>query len=158
FAFDWGYDSSGRLASITYPTIGASARFGVTFGYGGDGHVASVARVSGGMTFWSKNAVADDGQLFKESFGDGLFGLMDRDPVTGRVTHIAAGSGSIVPEAGGGETFSNALQSLGYQYQLDGKLSSRSDVLLGAVETFSYDNLDRLTTWSVSSLSSTVSY
>jgi RHS repeat-associated protein len=156
FAFDWDYDASGRPRTITYPNIGGE-RIGVTLGYGADGQVASLSSATGAL-LWSRTAVADDGQLYTESFGNGLFGLNETDPLTGRVTHVAAGSGAIIPEAGGGSTFQNAVQSLGYRYYPDGKLQNRTDVVLGASEDFSYDNLNRVTTWSVSSLESVVTY
>jgi len=158
FAFDWSYDSSGRAAGLTYPSIGGPSRFGVSLSYGADGQIASISPASGGAPFWSKSAVADDGHLFTESFGDGLGGIRDTDPITGRVAHIATGSGTIVPDSGGGQTFTNAVQSLRYQYYPDGNLSSRTDVLLGATETFAYDNLDRITDWTVSSLQSHITY
>ncbi len=158
FPFDWGYDATGRLQTITYPGTGSGARFGVALGYGGDGEVASVSPPSGGTPFWAKTAVADDGQLRQTSFGDGLFGLTDTDPVTGRVTHIATGTGNLVPDPFGGQTFANAEQSLGYGYYSDGKLHVRRDLKLETIETFLYDDVDRLKTGEVSSLQSLVEY
>ncbi len=158
FAFDLGYDSSGRPQTITYPSIGGGARFGIGLGYGGDGLIGSVSPAVGGTPFWAKTAVADDGQWRAESFGDGLLGLRDTDPVTGRVTHIATGTGSLVADPLGGQTFQNAVQSLGYGYYSDGKVQARRDLNLDTIETFTYDNVDRLKTWGVSSLESLVEY
>ena len=46
---------------------------------------------------------------------------------------------------GSGGSVSN-LQSLAYQWDLNGNLSQRQDVNQGLTEAFTYDNLDRLQT------------
>ena len=158
FAFDWGYEPTGRLQTITYPGIGSAPRFAVGLTYGGDGQIGSVSPAAGGTPYWAKTDVADDGQLQGESFSDGLLGRTDTDPVTGRVTHIATGTGSFVPDPFGGQTFQNALQSLSYGYYDDGKLQIRRDLNLESIENFSYENSDRLSTWSVNTLGSFVVY
>lgn len=58
----------------------------------------------------------------------------------------------------GGRTFANALQNLGYTYDPNGRLQSRTDFGFGAAEEFGYDNLDRLTTWVLPAQEATVQY
>jgi len=158
FRFDWSYDSSGRLQTIKYPDIGAGSRFEVSVGYGLDGRQASV-QVPGTSPFWQKASVQDDGQIFTEAFSNALSSLYDSDADTGRLKHISTGFGAVVDAADGtGRTLQNALQSLGYAYYPDGKVQKRTDEPLAAVETFSYDNADRLTDWNVASTQTAVHF
>jgi YD repeat-containing protein len=150
FRFDWAYSPSARLAGITFPDIGTGPRFAVSFGYAFDGAIAATFATNTSAVLWQKASVADDGQVFKENFADGLASIHDTDPASGRLTHISTGSGTVIPEADGGDTFQNRLQSLGYTYYADGKLQSRTDFVLGAAEGFTFDNVDRVTGWSVS--------
>jgi RHS repeat-associated protein len=159
FSFGWGYDGSGRLQTITYPQIGATSPLAVILGYGGDGRVSSLSLASDGSTVWQKTAVADDGQTSLESFvAAGVSSSHDIDPMTGRLTHISAGTGSIVSAQDGGRTFQNPIQNLGYSYYPDGTVQTRSDFVLGASEGFQYDNLDRLKIWTLSGEQATVQY
>jgi RHS repeat-associated protein len=158
FAFDWTYSPSALLTGITYPDLGAGSRFQVTFGYGGDGRIGSLFAAAN--TFlWGKTGTSDDGQVNAEAFGDGLASIRDADSVTGRLLHLATGSGAVIPNPiGSGRSFANAIQSLGYQYFPDGKLQGRRDDLLATGETFAYDNVDRVTSWQVPSSGLAVQY
>jgi RHS repeat-associated protein len=150
FRFDWQY-SAARLVGITYPDIGAPPRFGVTIGYGSDGNVGSLHAMNSLALLWRKSAVADAGQVYREEFGDGLLAsIRNTDPVSGRLTHISTGSGDVLPDVDGGDTFTNRLQSIGYVYFADGKLQTRSDFVLANVEGFEYDGIDRVTRWTPS--------
>jgi len=151
FTVDWIYaPGSPRLTGITYPSMGAGARFQVTLGYGGDGRLAAVFTGDGNTLFWRKTAAGDDGQVAAEEFPNGLGSIYDTDPVSGRMLHIAAGTGAVISNPiGTGRSFANPVQSLGYQYFPDGKLQGRTDDLLASSESFTYDNVDRLQTWQV---------
>src|SRR5262249_42672157 len=127
------------------------------------GRVAAVSSATG-TVFWQKATVADDGRTSLETFSSGngatqdVSSTHDFDPLTGRLMHIATGSGSIITDQDGGRTFQNPLQSLGYAYFPDGKLQGRNDFVLGSTEVFSYDNVDRVTSWTLASGGSEVDY
>jgi RHS repeat-associated protein len=160
FVFDWGFDSAGRLQQITYPDTGATSRYSVTVGHGADGRPASLRSPTGDF-LWQKLETATDGRTSLEVFGQGgnaINATHDFDRTTGRLMHIAAGTGAVVTAQDGGRTFQNAIQSLGYTYYPDGKLQGRTDFVVGGAEGFLYDNADRVTDWTHSSLESQVKY
>jgi len=61
FVFDKTYDPAGRLQTITYPDIGAQARYAVTLGYGGDGRIGTVQSPAGDF-LWQKSATGPNGE------------------------------------------------------------------------------------------------
>ena len=149
FRFDWEY-SSARLVGVNYPDIGGPQRFRVGIGYASDGQVGNLYASNPVTLLWRKSAVADDGRVYREEFGNGLSTIRNIDSVSGKLRHISTGSGSVVQDADGGDTFANRLQSLGYVYFENGKLQTRSDFVLGNVEGFDYDNVDRVKSWTPS--------
>jgi RHS repeat-associated protein len=158
YRFDWTYSPSGRLSQIAYPGNGGAPRFTATIGYGSDGRIGSLVATNSGSTLWQRTSVSDDGHLFQEAFGNGLSTIHDHDPLSGRVTHLSTGSGAVVPETDGSDTFQNRIQSLGYTYYPDGTMLSRTDYVLGANEGFAYDNVNRVKNWSTSVSEDQVQY
>lgn len=138
-AFDWTYDASGRLETITYPDMGAGGRYAVQIEYGNDGRPVLVNPKGGGSAFYQRLSVEADGQTGLESFGVDFYSKHSADPLTGRVTNIQTGLGpALTPPL---------VQDLGYIYYSDGKLLYRNDNLVGTAESFAYDNADRVTDW-----------
>lgn len=126
----YDYDGHGRLNKIIYPN-GVEAHYH----YNGYGYLESLSEDAGGnsplKTFNELNA---RGQVEEEIYGNGLVTTRTYDPVTGRLSTINTGGGSI--------------QNNEYEWRSNGTLESRLVRTSGGVidkeETFTYDNLNRL--------------
>ena len=85
---------------------------------------------------WSLNLLDAQGHATSEAFDNGLWVQNAFDPLTGLATTRQAGTGG---QEGN-------IQSLSYEWDQAGNLTSRQDLRQGLIESFGYDGLDRLTT------------
>lgn len=142
-----GYDTSGRLSTLTYPDVpGRPARFKVQRSYV-NGYLQQIGPYAlpglpAPTPFWTVNARNSDDQLLAGTTGNHVMESRTYYPKTGRLSTILAGSNaSPVP----------AL-SLSYTYWPDGAVKSRVDSSRNRSETFDYnDGLSRLTGWHLAS-------
>jgi RHS repeat-associated protein len=135
-SFGLGYDPVGRLAELRYPAMPGKDAFRVGHEYGATGQLDRVFDVDGAETFWHADIHNADGRLLQATLGNGLTLKRSYDDETGRLTAVDEGS---------------AL-SLAYDYDFDGQVQHRHDRLANRVETFAYDELHRLQSWTLSSV------
>lgn len=124
---NYAYDSYGKLASTTYPS-------GVTEHntYDANGYLSSKSASGTGLmaitTLYYNPVVDGEGKIISYTLGNGK--------TTTKTYNNDFPLSSITP----------GVQNLVYNFQAStGNLLQRSDILAGQTETFTYDNLDRLT-------------
>ena len=91
---------------------------------------------SSSTTYWEALAYSEDGQIKQARYGNGVESSWDYDD-RGRTTGILAEKGS------------DELQEQFFHYDLLGNLEKRDDFANDVFEEFSYDNLNRLTSSSL---------
>lgn len=140
YTFDYTYNNDGQLYTVSYPTSTSSKRLKVQYGYayGSPQTVTDVSSPdwtggSAGTVYWTANAENPRGQITQQTLGNGVVTSQDFDAVTGWVNSIQSLKGSTV------------LQNLGYAYYDVGAVSLRQENTIGLSESFSYDNVYRLT-------------
>jgi RHS repeat-associated protein len=158
-------DDLGRLLTLTYPGIGLDPPMTATLGYSQfDGGLTNVTWSGGAgaqafsRPIWQKTEENGDGMISKESFGNGELSLRQYDPATGRLVHVAIGTGAELPGPHGLVAFEQNHQNLTYSYQPDGLLGTRDDLQLDLHEEFTYDNVGRLKTWAPGDATVTYDY
>jgi RHS repeat-associated protein len=141
YAIGITYDAASRVSTISYPS-----GFTAAYGYTALGYQAQLKNAATGEVYWTANARDAELRLTTQTFGNGVVTQNGFDPKTGRILSIRAGAGA-------------ALQDFAYTYDLLGNVTSRSDANHGVTESFTYDNLNRLTTATISAdISKSFSY
>jgi len=143
YAFDYVYNTLGRLDTLVYPATPVSAnRFQVKYGYA-NGVLWSLQNYTGdvaGTTFWELTP----GGVNMDPWGHVVDETLGSTPGARIVSYYdAVTSWPSTREVGTGGTANN-VQSLAYQWDQNGNLSQRQDLLQGLGEAFTYDNLDRV--------------
>jgi RHS repeat-associated protein len=126
FQTSYSYDSYNRVNSIAYPS-----GFAVTQHYN-NGYLSEVKRADNGKSIWKIGSVEANGQVKSFVSGNGKWThkTLNND---GYLTSIKSDYGRI--------------QNLSYKFDKEkGNLLERRDVRAGRIETFTYDNLNRLRT------------
>ena len=123
------YDAAGRVETQSYPS-----GFTVRNSYNSRGYLTSVSEDAGTTVYWQADSVNAEGQVTRETFGNGVEGLRAYDPKTGRVDTIQALYGATI------------LQDLAFDFDKVGNLKKRSDLRQDREEISFYDGLNRLTT------------
>ncbi|MFT3925432.1 MAG: RHS repeat-associated core domain-containing protein [Myxococcales bacterium] len=138
------YDGFGRLAGVDYPEIAGTARFGVRYGYQNDFLDTIYDVRSTSKVYW--NAVARDQRhrVTNRLSGDGLQTVRSFDGV-GRLRSQVTST----PATSGGE-----LERLNFDYFKNSNLKAKQDDVNIRSESFGYDSLGQLTSWSVSAAGS----
>lgn len=128
------YDSAGRVETQTYPASATHPTgFAVKNVYNTVGYLTQVVNAATPTTvYWTANAMDEANRLIQQTYGNGVVTTQVYDPATGRLTRQLAGTG-------------NAVQDMSYQYDSMGNLQTRTDANNNLLETFGYDNLNRLT-------------
>jgi len=122
------YDAYGRVDTQTYPT-----GFAVKNVYSANGYISQVVNAAAPATvYWTANGMDAAGHLVQQTYGNGITTNQIYDLATGRMIQQLAGTG-------------NAVQNITYQYDSLGSLTTKNDSF-GLLETYLYDNLNRLTT------------
>ena len=136
---DYAHDQYGRLSRITYPDVAAQRR-AVYYGYDpwtGEQSSASLGDSSGPKKMlWSVQARDFDRHILSESFGDGS----EQHSVYGDPRGLLTSRSSLMAETDTGTT-------VGFTYDARGYLASRQQYLSDQGETFTHDEMGRLTTW-----------
>ncbi len=134
FETSFTYDSFGRIDKTTYPS-----GFYVLNSYNAQGMLVSV-KDGNGKVHWKLEDVSAKGQIKQFSLGNGLTTIQGYDPKRGWLDQISTQKGS-----------TNILE-YGYSYNAVGNLISRSDYSNQSNildESFTYDDLHRLTSFTV---------
>jgi RHS repeat-associated protein len=126
FAISRSYDSYGRPETLTYPT-----GFTVRQVYNSNGQLAAVQNGVTGLKYWKADAINARGQITEETLGNGIHTVRRFNIYTGLIEVI---------------TGSNNAQGEAYTFDSIGNLTGRQDTRFANpfVETFTYDNLNRL--------------
>ncbi|RKH68732.1 RHS repeat-associated core domain-containing protein [Corallococcus aberystwythensis] len=137
YRVDRGYDAYGRMASLIYPQVDSQLRLGTTLEYNShNGQFSASRNTVTGQLYWSALERNAAGQPTRELLGNGVASVSRYDR-EGQLRFI---------ETQGGQ---GTLQKLAYVWNTRGQLSLRNDLLANVQESFSYDALNRLTTWNV---------
>ena len=132
------YDTISQVSAKTYPS-----GYKVYYEYFPNGTKQKV-KDSHGNTLWRADNINAYGQLLQATTGNGAVTVNQYDATTHRLT---------------GSSTSNGIQNFAYTYDGFGNLTSRTDSIGGIkTETFSYDNLNRLTGISLNNVSSAIVY
>jgi RHS repeat-associated protein len=155
FAVDYTYDTFGRLNAIRYPTVfGRANRFAVSYHYDQTGVADAVCNAetlpnvppldcdpTARTPIWQATERQSDGQLLTEHFANGEITKRQYVDARGLLTNIDTTLTDPTLRT------TKKIQSASYGYDQNGNLQTRSDnLVLGAVESFSYDALNRLAT------------
>ena len=141
-----GYDSFGRVATITYPaTVGGVSRFEVTYNYdSSSGTLSSISDTASSFVYWQvptgggSSPVDAFGHILATLDGNSVSSVMAYDQATGAITGIGTGiSGA------------SGIQQLAYSWDGFGSLKQRCDANRGLIENFTYDGLNRISTSNV---------
>jgi len=158
------YDAFGRTYRTTHSRAarGSGAAGAVaasnTFQqhYNAFGYADRIDRFEGAsttpITLWTAQAMDAEGRLTQELLGNGLVTRRSYNPYTGRLNRIQSGTSA-------GEA---QYQNDAYDYDVLGNLESRSQLVSNGgaalVETFTYDNLNRLSTSTIGGVTKTTTY
>lgn len=131
FIKSMGYDAAGNLATTTYPS-------GVTINdaYDANGFLTQTSMTYNGntQTLFSANAMNGKGVYTSYNYGNGLSSTVDYDLVNGVPTRY----------------YTPGIQDLNFSFDNNtGNLLSRYDGIKNLTETFTYDDLNRLTSSTV---------
>ena len=157
----YAYDSLGRQSQLTLSTGGinyhsistydpitgqlASARnysgFTLNYSYTPRGYLSTITDAASGLVYWTANARNAALQLTRATAGNGVVTADSFDPLTGRMVNICA-----TPNIGACD---GAIANISNQYDPVGNLLIRSDTLHSVTETFTFDSLNRLGTYSI---------
>ncbi len=141
YTFDYSYNTIGRLDTLTYPaspmpTGKSGARFKVKYGYSfGEPFRIEDVTESTPIELWRLWETNDSSLPTKESLG-----------ATGTVT-VTSGyrpwTNELLLRQAGASSLNNR-QNLAFDWDANGNLTQRQDLLQSITETFGYDSLDRL--------------
>lgn len=128
FITKWNYDNAGRMLAFAYPT-----GFGYRNIYDTNGYLKEVRNLAGTQLYWSADARDARGNVTEETLGNGLVTKRAYKADTGFIESISTGDAKI--------------QQNTYSFDALGNLTNRNQNLAGISvnETFSYDNINRLT-------------
>ncbi|WP_336038934.1 polymorphic toxin-type HINT domain-containing protein [Acinetobacter calcoaceticus] len=128
FITKWNYDNAGRMLAFAYPT-----GFGYRNIYDTNGYLKEVRNLAGTQLYWSADARDARGNVTAETLGNGLVTKRAYKAETGFIESISTGDAKV--------------QQNTYSFDALGNLTNRNQNLAGISvnETFSYDNINRLT-------------
>jgi RHS repeat-associated protein len=131
YSFAATYDAASRLNSVTYPS-----GLVLNYTYTSLGYAQQIVG-PGGLAYWTANARDAELRLTQQTAGNGVVTTQSFDAQTGRLMDILAGTGNIV-------------QNFSYTYDVLGNVLTRADANESLTETFTYENLNRVTSATVS--------
>ena len=142
YQYDFQYDTFSRLSRLVYPVSVATAegdRFAVDYQYSAFGHLSQVLNTNNpAEVFWQATDMDASGRYTTSILGNDITSVKEFDAATGRLkTQRSFAQGQ--PE----------LWNLHYEYSPSGNVTARENTIVSQRETFSYDNLDRLTGYSL---------
>jgi RHS repeat-associated protein len=126
------YDAiSGKMSTLTYPS-----GLAIKDTYNAYGYLAQISDNTSHQVYWTANARDQFLNLINETAGNGVTTSRSYDARTGLIGAINAGPG-------------NAVASFTYVFDLVGNLDQRVDNDLTHTDNFTYDALNRLSTYSL---------
>ena len=131
YSFTTTYDAVSRVSQISYPS-----GLTVQYSYNAIGYRTQLSNAATSEVYWTANARDAELRLTDETAGNGVETSNFFDPLMGRLTAIQSGAGA-------------GVQKFDYTYDVLGKLMSRSDTNSSLTESFTYDDLNRLTSATV---------
>jgi RHS repeat-associated protein len=135
------YDSQGRAN-----TQSVNAVFATRNVYNAYGYLNEVRRDSDNSLLWRADSMDAEGRITKATLGNGVTADHVFNAQNGRLTSIQANGPN------------GSVQNQTYVYDSIGNLSSRSDGILASSESYTYDDLNRLTAATKNGISVTVQY
>lgn len=121
------YDTYSRLSTLTYPS-----GFAISYNYNTNNYLSEIKRTDDNTAIWTAQIMNVRGQVEQFKSGNNL--ITTRTYNHGQVTGIQTGS----------------VQNLQYSWDMaTGNLTWRKDANRNLTENFTYDNLDRLTSASI---------
>jgi RHS repeat-associated protein len=136
YRLDFGYDDMGRTKSVVYPQAGGS-RYSAGYGYSGNSGELQTVSDGSGNPLWHADSRNLDKRVTQETFGDSSVANYTYEPERGLLSEI------LVTAGGGGPV----SLSVAYVHDTRGYLSDRYEYLGASHETFTHDDLGRLTHW-----------
>ena len=133
YALGISYDSVGRSSIVTYPSVGGGAPVQIQRTYFPNGTLSSLVRVSTGQPIWTVNSRNPRNQVSQETAANNVGTSHGYDQATGLIHEIKSTLGT------------QTIRDLLYAYDPGRRLQQRT--IDGQVERFSYDMLNRLTSW-----------
>lgn len=124
------FDQAGRTNKSLYPS-----GFGVKATYNAQNHLSEVRNAADNALFWQANSMNARGQMTQVTLGNNLITQKTFDANQGWLTTIKTGTSANL----------TLVQNLAYTYDNIGNVLTRRDVAKNLTETFTYDNLNRLT-------------
>ena len=126
----YGYDASGRLNALSYPSGLKIGRGYTTYGY-----LNQITNIATSAVYWTGTSADPWGSIQQESYGGSITGSHQFDPNTGQVInrHWSTSSGAVDDWTYSYDSFANV------------KNQARTAPGTSATETFGYDPLQRLT-------------
>ena len=140
FQFTYGYGTTGKINSLTYPisTAGVALNIQYAYQYGllatATDATDTTATCGSTCVLWTANQMNSFGQITQETLGNGVVMNRSYDPVTSWLTKTTGG-------VGGGA----ALLNQSYLQDEDGNVIQRQNNNVPLTESFGYDHDNRLT-------------
>jgi RHS repeat-associated protein len=128
------YDQSGRLATVTYPSVAGQPPVAVDRTYFPNGRLAGLLRDGTQEPLWTANSHNERGQIASETAGNGVSTTYDFPSATGLLHEVTSSSSA-----------GQVLRDIVYEYDEGHRTKQRTTD--GQVEIFQHDTLDRLVDW-----------
>lgn len=138
------YPNSDRVKQQTYPTANGTA-FNITNLYNSRGYLYRTENAATKAAYWIANEMDAQGNVTKFTLGNGVTTAQTYQPDTGYLASIDS------------QKNTSTIQYLDYSFDAIGNLKYRRDLVKGYSEYLSYDNINRLTSSTVSGLHSNYS-
>ena len=135
YQFDYQYNASGALDTLTYPVSTGGVRFALKSVYDSNGFLNRVQDASSGAAFWTLNSSNDSAQPTLETLGNSILVASGYTPWTNELVSRSEGAGSATNR-----------QNLSYSWDKAGNLQNRADLIQSLTEVFTVDALNRLST------------
>lgn len=139
YSTEQSYDpETGRLATVAYPEVPGRPRFTIRYDYNNQGFLKQVVDATAGQALWTADVRDLDLGFTQDTLGNGVTVWQNREPLMGRLVHMAAAQGN------------NILLNFDYSHYPNGLVKSRTgsdDTGLTRIESFHYDSLQRLKQW-----------
>ena len=132
------YDGNGRLSKVTYPS-----GFEAVYSYTALGYCFQLSDGVTNKVYWTLNALDAEQHIIQETAGNNIPTFREFDTNTGRLLAIGAGD-------------YDQVQWLLLGYDALGNLTSRADYVNNVTESFVNDQLNRLTSATISTPFSSV--
>ena len=135
------YDPQGRVSELLYPSIDGSNLPGLTlqYKYTSANYLYEIGFVAPEQNYQMLEHVSErnlDDALLKSEYGATLNATRSYDPITGRLNTEAVTLGA-----------NSSLFNLVYTYYPSGLVWTRTNTTVNRLETFTFDEADRLSDW-----------